>query len=400
MNKAFNGRRGLRATLTLVAAGTASLAVAGGSAVAATHSASPAAVSCVTKASTPVRAGHLSGIIPAAPASAACVAANPNAGQNAIGDPPLIWHGGAVMDTAQTGPLVITPIFWAPPDHPMASSYTDLITQYIDDVAAASGSTSNVFAVATEYFGSDGQNVYNIQAGAPVTATNPLPKSGCKVNHEDTSGIYADGSGYNACITDAQLQAEADSVIAARKLPINLDHIYVVYLPKAVETCFNSGVTVNNQKGAQGCSVNHQPSAQFCAYHGQGGNGLEYANMPFPIYFSGTGFTCGSNARRAGFGGVIESPNNNPDGDTVINPTSHETNELITDPDNNGLTASGWFDAAGFENGDECNFVYGPVQGTAGQFFNQAINGHHYLTQEEFSNASFFASGGGCLQHP
>jgi hypothetical protein len=27
------------------------------------------------------------------------------------------------------------------------------------------------------------------------------------------------------------------------------------------------------------------------------------------------------------------------------------------------------------------------------------INGHDYLTQEEFSNSSFFASGGGCLQH-
>jgi hypothetical protein len=94
------------------------------------------------------------------------------------------------------------------------------------------------------------------------------------------------------------------------------------------------------------------------------------------------------------------TPNNNPDGDTVISPTSHEVNELITNPDNNGFTASGWFDVAGFENGDECNFVYGTVQGTPGQFFNQVINGNHYLTQEEFSNTSFFNSGGGCLQHP
>ena len=121
--------------------------------------------------------------------------------------------------------------------------------------------------------------------------------------------------------------------------------------------------------------------------------------MPFPIYLSPVGFTCGSNARIA-FPGVIETPNNNPDGDTEISPTSHEVNELITNPDNNGLTASGWFDVAGFENGDECAFIYGPPQGTPGQFFNQVINGHHYLTQEEFSNSSFFASGGGCLQHP
>ncbi len=50
--------------------------------------------------------------------------------------------------------------------------------------------------------------------------------------------------------------------------------------------------------------------------------------------------------------------------------------------------------------GDECNFIYGTTQGGSGQFFNQVINGHNYLTQEEFSNSSLAASGGGCLQHP
>jgi hypothetical protein len=121
--------------------------------------------------------------------------------------------------------------------------------------------------------------------------------------------------------------------------------------------------------------------------------------MPFPIYLSPVGFTCGSNARIA-FPGVIETPNNNPDAATEISPPSHEVNELITNPDNNGVTASGWFDVAGFENGDECAFIFGAVQGTPGQFFNQVINGHQYLTQEEFSNSSFFNRGGGCLQHP
>ena len=110
MNRTFN-RRGLRATLTLVAAGAATLA--GGSALAATHASSQTAAACVAKASTPVRVGHISGIAPAAPASAACQAANSdsrvlrsikNAGDKAEGVPPLIWHGGAVMGTSQTGP--------------------------------------------------------------------------------------------------------------------------------------------------------------------------------------------------------------------------------------------------------------------------------------------------------
>ena len=37
-------------------------------------------------------------------------------------------------------------------------------------------------------------------------------------------------------------------------------------------------------------------------------------------------------------------------------------------------------------------------QGAAGQLYNQVIRTRHYLTQEEFSNRDFFATGGGCLQ--
>jgi hypothetical protein len=93
---------------------------------------------------------------------------------------------------------------------------------------------------------------------------------------------------------------------------------------------------------------------------------------------------------------VVESPNGNPDADTEISPTSHEINEAITDPD----TETGWFDQIGFENGDECAYIFGRTRGAPGAFFNQVINGGHFLTQEEFSNNLFNSSGGtaGCLQ--
>ena len=59
--------------------------------------------------------------------------------------------------------------------------------------------------------------------------------------------------------------------------------------------------------------------------------------------------------------------------------------EAITDPEGDA-----WWDSAGNENGDDCGYVYGAVSGTVpGQHFNQTINGHHYLTQEEFSNADW-----------
>ena len=102
------------------------------------------------------------------------------------------------------------------------------------------------------------------------------------------------------------------------------------------------------------------------------------------------GFTCGSNSN-ANFG-TIESPNHNPDGDVEISPTSHEIMESITDPDTN----TGYYDAHFLENGDECAYVYGPTAGNLGALWNQTINGHHYLTQEEFSNLDYNATHRGC----
>jgi len=103
------------------------------------------------------------------------------------------------------------------------------------------------------------------------------------------------------------------------------------------------------------------------------------------------GFTCGSDARFP----VIETPNNNPDADTEVSPTSHEINEAITDPD----VQTGWYDSSGFENGDECAYIFGATGGSPGHLFNQTFFGLHFLTQQEFSNNVFNASGGtaGCV---
>jgi hypothetical protein len=390
-------RSGLAAILTIVAAGAATMAAAGGPALATTHTPSQAPGACVSKASTPARVGRIAGIVSGVPATRACQAANStshvlrrikSAGDTANGTPPLIWHGGAVMGTKLTGPIVVTPIFWNPVGHPMASAYKKLLTTYLADVASASGRTDNVYSILPEYFGTNGAIRYDVKLGTPINDSNPLPANGCKVNSRDTKGIYADKSGYNACIDDAQVIAETNSVVAARKLPVNLSHIYVLYLPKHVESCFFAGTTTNAHNA---CTINYQPSAAYCAYHSMAPNGTVYANMPFPIYLSATGFTCGTDVN---FPGVVQTPNGNQDADTEISPTSHEINESITDPD----TVTGWFDSSGNENGDECAYIFGKTLGASGHFYNQVINGHHYLTQEEFSNRSFFSSGGGCLQ--
>jgi hypothetical protein len=338
------------------------------------------------------RSGHIAGIVPAVgncPVTNARLNASnaSNASDAAIGTPPLIFHGGPVMMTHSTGPLVVTPIFWNPSGHPMSLAYKALLFAYLADVSLASGQNSNVFSVSNEYFGNNGQIHYRTKIGFPVNDTNPLPADGCTLASTDTTGIYADKSGYNSCLDDDQLQAEIDSVTAARGLPHNLSHIYVLYLPKHVESCFFAGSTTT---AANFCTINYQPSAAYCAYHSLSVSNSVYANMPYPVYSSGTGFTCGTDARFP----TIESPNGNPDADVEISPTSHEINESITDPD----TVTGWYDSSGFENGDECAYVFGQTQGTAGRLYNQVINGLHFITQEEFSNRDFAITGGGCVQ--
>jgi hypothetical protein len=270
------------------------------------------------------------------PAIGHCAGSASRTSDAAKGTPPLIFHGGSVMMTPSSSPVVVTPIFWNPTGHPMAAAYKTVITNYLNAVAAASGQTSNVFSVANEYSGNNGQIHYNVRVGASINDTRGLPASGCTVARNDRTGIYADNTGYNACLDDAQLQSQIST--ATSGLAHNLSHMYVLFLPKQVES----------------------------------------------------GFTCGTEANF----GVVESPNGNPDADVEISPTSHEINESITDPD----TSTGWFDSSGFENGDECAFVFGATSGTAGHLFNQTINGFHFLTQEEFSNKDFAITHGGCVQ--
>jgi hypothetical protein len=348
----------------------------------------------------PGKMGRFSGIISAQAISGPSCTGDPT---NPVAHPPLLWNGGPVMGTDLTGPITVTPIFWEPTGYFNAGDYRNTINQYLGDVAHDSGLDTNVYSTATEYYGSNGSNSdptqntisYNIVKGPTVRDHSPFPHGGCTVGKLDKSGIYEDGSGYTACVDDAQVTAEIQNVINALGLPqSDYSHEYVMFTPKHVASCFY-GLSTSNKHNA--CTIDHYASAAYCAYHTMFGPnypvfGTVYANMPFPVYHSPVGFTCGTDA---GGHGTIESPNNQRDADVEISPTSHELMESITDPN----TYNGWFDAAGEENGDDCAYVFGAWVGTPGALYNQTINGHHYVTQEEFSNADWFNTdhAGGCV---
>jgi hypothetical protein len=367
----------IRHALSLAVGALTLIALTG---VAATNAASarPQANGCARARNTP-RVAHIAGIVRPLATGPCAAKIPPNGTPN--GTPPLIFHGGPVMSTPSVGDkVIVTPIYWAGAGFSFNAAYETLINRYLNDAAKDSDKSTNVFSTLFEYSGSNGAINYRLSRGKPVVDSNAFPASGCTVNG---GPIYSDNSGYTKCLDDVQVQTEINSVVTTNGLTRDLGHMYVMFLPKHVESCFFAGNPSNQQ-----CTINSSPSAAYCAYHSEFGGNTVYANMPFPIYNSPT--HVGSCTVEP-----VQSPNNNPDADVEISPLSHEMSEAITDPD----TQTGWFDSTDFENGDECAYIYGPESGTSGARYNQTINGHHYLTQEEFSNHNFNIGSGGCLQH-
>ncbi|MBV9292184.1 MAG: IPT/TIG domain-containing protein, partial [Frankiales bacterium] len=307
------------------------------------------------------------------------------------GNPPLINHGGPVMSTPTVGDqVIVTPIYWVPSGYSFTASYQNVINTYLSDLATDSSHTTNVFASMYQYSGSNGAISYRMTRGTPITDTSAYPAAGCTTDTQ--TGVYGDNSGYSTCLDQAQIATEVNNIINANGLTRDLGHLYPIFLPKGVETCFAAGYPSN-----QGCSINANPnqnSSAFCAYHSYFTVGAQvgvYANMPFPVYNSSTGYSC--TAESLGGTHTIQQPNSDPDADVETSPLSHEMAEAITDPQLNA-----WYDASGNENGDDCAYIYGGLSGSNGGFYNQTVNGHHYLTQEEFSNADYVPATSGCIQ--
>jgi hypothetical protein len=256
--------------------------------------------------------------------------------------PPLCW----VMRTNRT-----YAIYWVPSGQTVQGGYENSVNQYLTDVAAASGSQTNVYSVATQYYDSTGLISTQSTFGGSYVDTDPFPASGCLATPN--------------CLTDSQLQAEIQKVITAKGWADGPDSLFFMLTPDGVSSCFNNS-------GAE-CSTNF-----YCAYHsgftGADSQPVLYANEPYDATIS----QCSS-----------PSPNN-ADADSEINTISHEHNEAITDPFGNA-----WLDSSGDEIADVCAWNFGTPLGTAadGQPYNQLINGHEYELQQDYSN-----DGSRCLQ--
>jgi hypothetical protein len=274
------------------------------------------------------------------------------------------------------GGVTVHTIFWSGGTNPFegqppgaSHDYVGLIQQFFTDVAhdstgAGGGSCSttscNEFSVLPQY--SEGTRAGDVTPGSysisydsatdSVTDTTPYP---AKPDQCASAGDAA------VCVTDLQVQAEVQRVIANTPgNPRGLHNLWFVFLPPAVDECVAPGACATNEFGG------------YHAWISNGGTTTVYAVVPDPIIFS---------QRTQG-----RDPEGFPDAERAVDVAGHETNEAITDP-----TATSWFDPEGFEVGDKCEF--GPQRGTPlgfatdGAPYNQVINGHEYLLQEEWANA-------------
>ncbi len=232
---------------------------------------------------------------------------------------PLQYGGGAVQVTNTT-----YAIFWEPPGHASSANYKPLVTRWFQDVGG-----SALFGTTTQYYQGSGatkQSIQNISTfGGSYVDTDPFPAGG---------------------ITDAALQAEVTKVIGLKGWPAGNSNQYFVYSGPGGETV-----------------------SSYCAYHSYvvvNGVKTPYADEP---YGGQPGCTTPS------------SPNGDPAADSIINTTSHEQWETITDPN----LGDGWVAASGDEGSDQCNFMFGTADAGGADV---RLNGHPYIVQKEWSNAS------------
>jgi Phosphate-induced protein 1 conserved region len=130
------------------------------------------------------------------------------------------------------------------------------------------------------------------------------------------------------------------------------------------------------------------PKGSYCGYHTHStsivaGTDIKYAFIPDP---GPVHYDCSGNV--AVYGDTT-SPNGDIGMDSVADTLIHEVSETVTDPDLNA-----WFTKSGEEDGDLCNFVYGPTFIAAnGSHANHTFGPNSYLVQEiwENTNAGFCA---------
>ena len=243
----------------------------------------------------------------------------------------LTYKGGPV----EVNSSINYAIFWEPLKtkkvNKVSPNYNNLVVRFLQDVGG-----SALYGLSTQYY--------------------QLPGPQFIQNSSGLGGAVVDQSLYpGPVIYDLYLQLEITKVMQKMHWTGGIGHEFFVYTASNELICSTGG-----------CS-----NTVYCAYHGSfqsGGQTVLYAAMPYP-----TTVPVGCD--------TPSSPNGDRAADDVINVTSHELIETVTDP-LVGVNPA-WTDSVGQEIGDKCNFTFGPTDGSGADVY---MNGHPYIVQQEWSN--------------
>lgn len=251
-------------------------------------------------------------------------------GRNAVtlapaGNGKLINHGGKILNE-----IHIYPIFWGPATTGFSPAYKSAISDFFTNIQC--GGTfppcKNHSDAVKEYFGTSTPIIKNgtIKGGTFYSDTTNPPSSSPST---------------------ASIVAEAAKVVKANGDTLDPFGLYLVF-------------------------TNNYPSkVNYCAWHSAGSykaTSTSTAAWFTVAYMPYVGTSAGCSATYI--------PNyvqkTSPAVDSVINVTTHELYETMTDSRLNNTAA--WYDSAGYENGDKCAWNYGST-----------ING--YRVQSEYVNS-------------
>jgi len=276
--------------------------------------------------------------------------------------PALHYHLGLTMHS-YTAYL----IFWLPKGFSFEpggddARYQSLVARYFQDVGG-----TPYYNLLAQYWDYRGHISNSATLGGVYLDTTPYehcdtPSSGCR----PAAGTQADP------LTDQDVQDEVSRALRANiDWGTSIDNEFFVFTASGVQEC-SSG-------GRRFCTFNDDQHS-FCAYHSAFGSLAAptiYGYVPAPV---------------AGDTGCIlrQSPNGDAVADSAIAFAGHEQFESVTDPFPDG--SPGWFeDRGGDDSGeseiaDVCVGVFGPIGADGGNI--TLANGHRYLVQAQYSNAS------------
>ena len=347
----------------------------------------------------------------------------------------LCWHsGGSVLHGNETFALT-----WDP-DRMYYASTRNYVEQFLQNVAAGSGTLTSPYADTSQYSdgNADAKDASNtnghaenasVYGGGCIDFGNPggytcqfgdTSGSGTGNNYPDPGANSSDPSGgcaahisganqwgeqpggtfglvgptgqptpNSVCLTDADIQQEITSISSSAQFQSHVVNGYtplvVVMTPPGVEVCLNSAATL--------CSANSLPVSEtpqgkwiatggpaFCSYHGEV-NGVPYVVLPWVASWVAT-LGCDDPSLAAIPDPVDPNVLAQDAGQRLVSPLSQSQIAAVVNPDLNG-----WYAGDGQEIND--NDGCGPLPNNLDSV---TVGSGTYLLQREFNNAGVIES--------